>query len=523
MRSSPSSCDAVPDPLAVVHLPDPTVAPGYRESLATRSRFAVENFGGGLVGVAPVEGAGATAAHFDLSKVCDSATNLEDPATWEVLRTRPPRQRGDLDPAEYRQAMLDRGAEIRTQNPGIESEIVAFALAAFGAGQAGELDELLKMNLPPLFEQFPEGSLWYVTVGDVLLARLAFARAQLVFQMTPDMPVGEEMDQLKAFSDLSLTKGIDFSAVMKIPLVLLSPAVLGLLIPAMPHIFVFCFGADADLRRPYPTSLASLYRPSVLHDVEGLNRSEFLADPDPADGPRLLEWWVGQLNRLYSHTADPTRFTDDKGNHDAPAQTAWMVTFERLLGDALSLLAEPQTTDLDRVQIAFDLLDKAESLLGYGRDRSGKGFAALLRRRQTLARLGDAFTSLPNDLAARIHAEVERLFDGLYAAVRDNAVGFRLTASGARIAKRSADQLHSVDNDTLVASICRAVRNSSHGLLETLRDHDDRFLLAASTGGVPAELPALAPLIAIGLVADADGLIDGTWSEELTAQPQRRD
>ena len=37
------------------------------------------------------------------------------------------------------------------------------------------------------------------------------------------------------------------------------------------------------------------------------------------------------------------------------------------MGDALSLLAEPQATELDRIQVAFDLLDKAESLLGYGR------------------------------------------------------------------------------------------------------------------------------------------------------------
>ena len=68
----------------------------------------------------------------------------------------------------------------------------------------------------------------------------------------------------------------------------------------------------------------------------------------------------------------------------AAAQAAWTVTIERLIGDALSLLAEPQATELDRVQLAFDLLDKAEGLLGYGKRESGKGFEALLRAGQSV-------------------------------------------------------------------------------------------------------------------------------------------
>jgi hypothetical protein len=67
----------------------------------------------------------------------------------------------------------------------------------------------------------------------------------------------------------------------------------------------------------------------------------------------------------------------------------------------------------------------------------------------------------------------------------------------------------------------RAVRNSSHGLLDILHTHDDRFLLAANTGGVPAELPALAPLIALGIVSDANGLIDGSWKTKLSRHPSK--
>ena len=49
-----------------------------------------------------------------------------------------------------------------------------------------------------------------------------------------------------------------------------------------------------------------------------------------------------------------------------------------------------------------------------------------------------------------------------------------------------------------------------------LREGDDHLLLAANTDGVPAELAALAPLMAIGPIGDAEALLDGTWRRKLT-------
>jgi hypothetical protein len=506
----------MPELIALVRLPAATLAPGYRQSLSARSHFKVEDVEAGVVGVAPYEGAGGVASHFSLTRICDAETDLAKPDVWEPIRRNPPRRRSDVDPVAYRDRLLARGSEILARNSSVEAEIVAFSLAAMGAAETGELESLLLANLPPLFEQFPRGSLWQVSVDAVLLARLAFGRAQLAFELTPDLPLGEEMEQLRALSELTMTRGVDFGAIMNVPLIALSPAVLGFLVPSVPHVLVFCFGSDVDLRRPYPTSYSSLYRPNVLNDADGLDRSAFLMAPQPDDGPRLLAWWVERLNELFSHATDPTRFTEDEtGYYDAPSQAAWMITLERLIGDAVSLLAEPQGTDLDRVQIAFDLLDKAESLLGYTRKKTGKGFEALLRRSQSLPRIREAYGSLPDDLASRLGDEVERLFEGLYREVRANTLSYRLTPNGARIAFGSADELHAVSNDTLVSTFCRAVRNSSHGVLDMLKSHDDRFLLAANTGGIPAELPALAPLIALSLLADTAGLVDGTWRTRL--------
>jgi hypothetical protein len=286
-------CDVANDTMAIVRMPEPERAPGYRDGLARLSRFAVEDFGGGIAGIAPVEGPGTRAKYFDLIKVCDAATDFDGPDVWAPVRAHPPRRRSDIeDPLAYRQQMIDRGREIVERRASNESEMVAFALAALGAAEAGDLPDLLAVNIPALLREFPNGSLWLVTVDDVLLTRLAFGRTQLALQLTPDLPIGEEMDHLRAFEELTLTRGIDFGAVMDVPLVAFSPAVLGLRIPAMPHVLVFCFGVDVDLRRPYPTSLASLYRPTVLHDPEGLARGPFLGGHRPDDGARMLAWWV---------------------------------------------------------------------------------------------------------------------------------------------------------------------------------------------------------------------------------------
>jgi hypothetical protein len=478
------------------------------------SHFAVDDFGDGLVGVAPSEGAGQVAPYFSLTKLCDSETELDDAAVWAPTMANPPRRRTDVDPGTYRDTMLERAQELAKRED-VEAQIAAFAVAALGAAQVGELDALLRVQLPALFEHFPNGSLWYIAVDPVLLARLAFGRTQLALQLTPDLPLGEEMEQLRALSDLTLTSGIDVGGIMNLPLLALSPAVLGFLIPALPHVLAFCFGMDVDLRRPYPSSFTALYRPRVLGDPAGLDRSTFLASPDATDGPRLVGWWVDRLNELYSHATDPTQFVTDDGYYDAAAQTAWMITLERLIGDAVSLLAEPQATDLDRVQISFDLLDKAESLLGYGRRRSGKGFEALLRRGKSVPRIRDALGSLPTDLADRLSDEVTRLFDELYAQIRRNTLNYRLTERGVRVASAAPDTFHAVSDDDYASSLLRAIRNSSHGLLEMLREGDDRFLLATNTAGVPAELTALAPLIALSLVADTPALLDGTWRTQL--------
>lgn len=165
----------MPDDVCFVRLPNRDEAPAYRESLSVRSHFTVDDLGNEIVGVKPAEGAGATHEYFVVHQLCDASTSLADPATWAPLRQAPPhRHRLDMaDAREYRDANIRRATEVLMRQPQVEEDqLYALGLMALGATETGETVEVLQANLPVLFGRFPQGVLLYVTVSEVLLARL---------------------------------------------------------------------------------------------------------------------------------------------------------------------------------------------------------------------------------------------------------------------------------------------------------------------------------------------------------------
>lgn len=267
----------------------------------------------------------------------------------------------------------------------------------------------------------------------MLLARLSFLRTQVALALTPDIRLsGEEFVGLRLLEAHSLTGGTDFGSVCAPPLLAFSPGVVGLPLSAPPHALVLFLGQTLDLRKPEGPTWADLFRPRTLDRPERWNDPEFWIDLDFRELEALLPWWVDQLNILYSHASDPTRFHDDVGRHDATAQTAWLLTLERMLADGILLLSDARAAGAVRLQLAFDLLDKAESLLQY-RD-SGAGFKDLLRRSKMVPRLNQAWESLPAGLTARFQAHTTLAFDLMYEDIRDHALTNRTTKNGMLVA-----------------------------------------------------------------------------------------
>lgn len=497
-----------------IPLPPADQAPGYRDSLSARSEFRAQDLGTGWVAVSPGEGEGATRSYFRAHRLCDASTTITADI-WEPLIRNPAWD----DPDVHRRQRLaeeaerlTREAERRGPEHAPPVEFSAFQ-AMLGAIRNQDVSGFLESQLPGLFETFPESSLWLVAIDPALLARLAFLRSRIAFDLTPDLHLDpEEFVGLRALQSHSITSGVTFADVIDPALLIFSPWTMGFAFHWEPHALVLLFGGGAELRVAPPRSFAELYAPGVLTKLteDPWDAPDFRDGLQAGDMELLLQWWLTRLNVLYSYAADPTRFVDRWGRYDAARHFAWFLTLERLLADVTLILSGPQEPELSRQQTSFDLLDKAEALLGYGKAGSGKGFERLLRRRGMIDRLDQAWELLPMRLRPRFRQHTRALFDSTYEDIRTETLAYRLSPRAVRVAKDEAGKLVAKPMESYVPELVRAVRNSSHGFMDLLTQAD-RFLLATNTGVLPNQFASLAALIGFGLIADADALRDKSW------------
>ena len=498
MKRMPSSS------AVVINLPPPRETPAYRESLSRLAEYVVQDFGSSVT-VEPREGAGATRQHFTAHRLCGDGDALSD-ATWQPLRDHPLR---DHD-RKRAQSLVNWAQDYVAKDPtNLQRVLRAFRACVFALGN--QLPSFLQQQMPGIFRNFPGSSLWFVSADPVLLTRFTFLRTQLALTLTPDIPFsGPGFDGLQLLDSHSLTGGLDFGYVHAPPLLAYSPGVVGYPMSCPPHALVLFLGQTMDLRKPDVPIWDEILRPRTLDRPDVWNDADFWGDLDYQELEATLPWWVERLNILYSHATDPTDFQDELGRHDAAAQMAWFLTLERMLADGILLLSDARAGAVVRMQLAFDLLDKAETLLGYSLRDSGLGFMDLLRRGKTVPRLKQAWASLPGGLAKRFCDHTELAYDLMYEDVREHALQHRLTRNGMRVARDDPAQPTPMTMDEYVPELVRAVRNSSHGLSEVLQGKS-ALLVATHEGRMPSQLSDVAALAMLGLVADADRLRNGTW------------
>lgn len=476
--------------------------------------------------VEPAEGAGATWPYFKLHKLCDATTTLRD-STWDPLRRAPSwdtsnvaarTQPGEEPTMEWRQRLTEWGNKVLA-NGRRGSELVAVQ-ATLTSLPLDDLPAYLTEQVPELFKTFPDGSLWFLETDRLLPARMSVLRILLNQELVPDLfDVAVESGELVALEMLqehSLTSGAAFASLVDPLLLVLPPTTLGYVFDWTPHGLVMCAGFAGLLIEDHPPTFASLFAPRGQSGY-GFHwrETEIWDDVTPTTAEALLQWWVTRLNTIYSHACDPTCFVDNLGRFQPTRQAAWLLTFERLLTDALLIRSNPQGAAQTLHQAAFDLLDKAEVLLGFGSDDSGKGFQRLLRRSEMVDLLNSKWDArLPLQLRARFKLYTEHLYDRLHAEIRDEAYSVRLTARGVLVWNEKEARLIERQMDDYAPKLVRAIRNSAHGLVEQLESpvrQKERHLIATHKGTLPVVLPDLAALIAFALVADAERLCDGTW------------
>jgi hypothetical protein len=487
-------------------LPNPQLAPGYRDALVQLMDFRVDDIADGWVAVEPSEGSRVTRSYFTATRICDARSDLDEATTWQPMLDNPPWPDRDVGRRERLLREAERLAQLGTPQGTLQ------ALAAGIAGANTDAHEFLAPQLATVFQEFPNGSLWLVSVDNVLLSRLTFLHSRIALELTPDRPIGPEQMGVHALDGHSITSGVMFEKVINPALLAFSPGAVGYSFAWSPHALVLLYGQSVELREEQPRSLAGLYQPDVMADVHAnlWADDDFWLDVDEDDAEALFTWWVERLNDVYSHAADPTAF-EEGGRHRAEEQLAWLLTIERLVADGLLLLSGPQDPQMARLETAFDLLDKAESLLGYGVEDTGKGFERLLRRSETEPRLNRAWETLPERLRPRFQRHTTTVYDRIYEHVFGHSLGFRRAAnSKVQVFNERADALIAMGMNDYVPKLVRAARNSAHGFLDQLTGKQ-RFLVATHTGELPPEVSDLATLVLLALFADVHRVTDGTW------------
>jgi hypothetical protein len=513
----------MPNQSVLLRLPDGADAPGIRDGITQLAEWRLNEVTPGWGAIEPAEGAHAIYPYFKVHKLCDAQTAPSD-ETWEPLR-RNPAAWSSADPPvlrtsptgtpspDWQKALLAWGDKVAA-NGRRGAEFAAISATITGLDPS-EVPGYLQQQMPLLFDEFKEGSLWFFEVDRLLTRRIALLRILLALETIPDFidATKNKMPQVHTLQEHSLTGGASFEALIDPLLLAIPPTSLGYSWGWMPHGLVFLFGFPTLVTEDHPPTLASLYAPRLHGSGAGFHwrESGFFQDVAPSDIESLLQWWVSRLNVIYSYAVDVTNFADEHGRFHAARQAVWSLTFERLVADALSIASSPQASALSRQETGFDLLDKAEALLGYRKDRTGKGFQRLLRRSEMIPRLDAIWDArLPVQLRPRFEAHTRHLYDRIYAHASSEAYDFRLTPSGINVWSSKEDRLIEWQWDAFVPRLIRAVRNSAHGLMETF-EGNDRDLVVAHSGEMAPELPELAAFLVLALVADAERLCAGTW------------
>lgn len=509
---------------ALISLPDPEVAPGIRPGMRATMQWKVREVTPGWASIAPAEGARAVKEYFRVTRLCDATTKLSDEtfvnlldhpkATPETLT--PATQPGGAPDLHWRDKLHQEAEKVaQTGLPG--SDLAALSTKLF-ALEGKEAASFLPGQMKGLFGAYPKGSLWFLETDPLLSHRLGALRVLMGFELLPDYADvlrrnQDDHPQIRTLQEHTLTQALHFDRLVEPALLAIPPASLGYVFPWAPHALVFLFGYPANLIQQRPTTLASLYTPDTQLAGFGSHwNAAFYESFDGGDAESLLQWWVNRLNVIYSHATNPTRFADPKTAHMRPSDaTAWLLTVERMLADYLTNAAMPQGPPLARLAIAFDQLDKAESLLGFTKDESGHGYQRLLRRKEMVRRLDAIWENrLPLQLRDAFRQHSRELYDRVYAGIQSETYHFRLHAGGVDVWSAKKNRLIHRAWDNYVPVVIHSVRNSSHGLLQALASAD-RGVIESHSGKLPAELPDLVSLLTIAMVADAERLCLGEW------------
>ncbi|MFC3898039.1 hypothetical protein ACFOWZ_41785 [Lentzea rhizosphaerae] len=228
--------------------------------------------------------------------------------------------------------------------------------------------------------------------------------------------------------------------------------------------------------------------------------------PGPHAATDALNWWVAQLDEMFSVVSDPAVFSDAAGIHSAPRQMQAVLTAEQLFRRVASLQVSHRDLNARRV-LLFTVLDTLTRLKG---GDLGKLFN-LSFARKTLEHLKETIPTEAAEIllpaAERAVKALEGVQDGFYLRRQLGTANVELAGSGGRIDRLAPEKA--------AAEYLTLLRNATHGHGTNKSARVDRTnaLLAHHTGHLPDDLDLLGYLYLLDVLARPRELRRRLYSE----------
>ncbi len=286
-----------------------------------------------------------------------------------------------------------------------------------------------------------------------------------------------------------------FSAYLAPLLTSLSPWVWAVPVPRPGGVIVYSFGQALIGRRSEASELLQLFLPI----------GRLSATMAPSIGPRDIEaalrWWVKYLGTLFNEITDPVRYRNNDGTFNSMRNFETLLTFEQVFRNAQVLAANDRDPQ-GRRSLMFDLIDSIAGIRSPDFDQMCELSTADTALEQVNATLDSnaARVIFPRAQAGR--DALERVQDGFF-------LPSRVSDAGVRIPNRDGTE-RDVTRASAAAMYLRVLRNSGHSFGSSggrqLRSEHDRALLISHDGKLPVDLPDLAYLYFLRLLARPEDL-----------------
>ncbi|WP_313818242.1 hypothetical protein [Citricoccus sp.] len=210
---------------------------------------------------------------------------------------------------------------------------------------------------------------------------------------------------------------------------------------------------------------------------------------------RAAQWWVGQLDTLFSIVTEPANYVSD-GMFDTAQAAERLLAVEQIFRDCQSILTQTQD-DHARITLAFTLLKRLEGIF------PGYDWKKVVGRTSLEGLVRTLRTDVPAELHGVFLWRAERgvraialLEDGFFAPAEEE--------QGKVPLPDKQGVLIEYERKTAVTEWLQLVRNSLHGFDKP--SPRDRALLAAHDGNIPGDFADVAWLHILDIVTHPEKL-----------------